>query len=211
MKLLLDAWMILLILGSPLISRATDDQSQCPQPPYPYLARERHEQGNLVYVVTFDQSGDVAKCRVENPSPGTINLEASTTAFIQKNWHNLSLAGTVQKIPITYALHAPDSALTVHLGTSSPDGKEVFPIPPFPDYDRTAYHQGTVLLAVTFASDGRVSRCQVVHSTATSGLEEHTASFVLKNWRSVALAGTTKQFPFEYGPPKSPGSASPWR
>jgi TonB family protein len=168
------------------------DLTTAPKPAFPESAKKRHEQGSILYSVTFGPGGRVSECHVVRSSASAY-LDAYGSAFIRDNWIFPSLRNLTVELPLSFVLD----------GTSQKT-PESFPAPPYYTSDSAA---GTLTLVVTFGTDGWVSQCVVSRSTGNTALDNRTMEWVKTHWHDIAYAGQTIQAPFEFRPAVAPAYA----
>ncbi len=77
---------------------------------------------------------------------------------------------------------------------SSGTGAGYFPAPAYPSVARSRGMQGTVGLAITFGSDGRVTSATIYRSSGYSYLDSYAADWARKKWRAgKGMSGTYRK------------------
>lgn len=92
----------------------------------------------------------------------------------------------------------PQAGAAGGTGTAGSEGKVWMPDPPYPSFARSAGMQGTVRLVINVGPSGAVEGVSITGSTGFSPLDQHTASWVRRNWRWPAGAARRFSRPFTY-------------
>ena len=75
-----------------------------PRPPYPFISRAKHEQGDSVARVTFAKEGQVVAVKILKSS-GYRNLDSNSVNYVKARWRSTFGQEKTLDVPLNYRFH----------------------------------------------------------------------------------------------------------
>ena len=149
-------------------------------------AMARRASGTGMCRVHFDGDGRVSYA-VMTRSTGSMVLDEDTTRSARQNWRGLP--STTMSVPVKYSTVPLDKSNTIRYTT---------PIPEYPFWASRYHVSGTCLLQALFDAQGGPVYINVLRSCGNKQLDDFTARYASKHWKSTGGEESMLTFPVTY-------------